>query len=589
MCGITGYIGGQSAPTLLFDMLERLEYRGYDSAGIAYLAGGEIRLPKDKGKVSQVRAKLKPEKRQSHIGVGHTRWATHGVPNQVNAHPHADCRGEFAVAHNGIIENYENLKTQLIEDGHVFKSDTDTEVIAHLIEENYEGDFPSAFRKTLTRLEGSYAICAVSTKHPDKILVARKESPLLIGLGIDENFIASDAPAFLRETRKAIFLGDHQFGEVKKDSVKLYNLGDGSPLKPRVEEIEWELEDAQKGGYHHFMLKEIHEEPAAIKNALRSEPALSEIAGKLSSRKRLIFVGCGTAYHAGLLAKYLLESKGVYAEAQVASEFRYSGINTLDSDCAIIAVSQSGETADTIAALKQAKKKGAYTASIVNVSGSTITRLTEDVAYTYSGPEIAVASTKAYIGQVTALSVLSFLVCRQKKKLSDERFKLLFEQLKRLDDKLRQVLEGDGIKALAEEQAGIKKFFYIGRNLNYPTALEGALKLKEITYLHAEGYPAGELKHGPIAVLDSDTTVIALLQNTYLNDKMNSNIQEARARDANVKSVGVGGAIPVPEVEDELTPLVNIVPLHLFAYYLSVLKGLDPDKPRNLAKSVTVE
>ncbi|MBM3308794.1 MAG: glutamine--fructose-6-phosphate transaminase (isomerizing) [Candidatus Altiarchaeales archaeon] len=589
MCGIAGYIGERNSPEVLFDMLERLEYRGYDSAGVMFIAGRKINIIKDKGKVSEVRSRVKPERYKSDIGVAHTRWATHGVPSKVNAHPHADCKNLFAVSHNGIIENYVSLRRELTLKGHKFQSDTDTEVISHLMEENYKGDLLTAFRESLDVLEGSYALAVLCVKEPNRILIARKESPLIVGLGKQENFIASDAPAFMPYTKEIIILNDFEYGFVEKDRVEVFDLVSGKKLKKQKSKITWDVKEAEKAGYHHFMLKEIMEEPDAVSNALKASGELKKIASRLKGKKRVYFVACGTAYHAGLTGKYLLENFGIQSEAVVASEFRYSTVDTVDKDCGIVLISQSGETADTIAAGKRAREKGAYVAGIVNVVGSTIARLVEDVAYTYSGPEIAVASTKAYIGQLVSLTQLALYLSLSSRKISVKEFERLQKELKGVSGKIKAVLSDGKIREIAEECAVKKTFFYIGRTLNYPTALEGALKLKEISYLHAEGYPAGELKHGPLAILEEDVVVIAIKTGRHLEDKMDSNIQETKARNARTLIVAEDGEIKVPRVDVLLTPLVNIVPLHLFAYYISVLKGLDPDKPRNLAKSVTVE
>lgn len=589
MCGIAGYVGGRNAPELLFDMLKRLEYRGYDSAGLAYVSGRKIEIPKDKGKVDDVRRKLKPERLKSNIGVAHTRWATHGIPSQVNAHPHSDCSGKFAVAHNGIIENYQELTRELSERGHKLKSETDTEVIAHLIEEYYEGDFLTAFASAVRRLNGSYAITAISSEEPDRILVARKDSPLLVGLGDGENFIASDAPAFMSETKRSVILEDFEYGVVTRDKVEFYSLESGKRIKKKVEKISWDVSEAEKAGYHHFMLKEIFEEPQAARNALKGEKELMAIAMRLKDYDRIYLIACGTAYHAGLVGKYVLENLGIRAEAVVASEFRYSTIKTVDKRTAVVGISQSGETADTLAALKESKCRGAYVASIVNVVGSTIARVSDDVAYIYSGPEIAVASTKAYVGQAISVTMLGFLLAVQRGKIDREGFDLPFEELKSLPDKIQRILDENSIRRLAEKYANTDTFFFIGRRQNFPTALEGALKLKEISYVHAEGYPAGELKHGPLALLEEGVVVVSILSSDDLKDKLASNMQEVKARGASVITVGENGDFRIPKTNPLLSPILNIVPLHLFAYYISVLKGIDPDKPRNLAKSVTVE
>ncbi|VVB53481.1 Glutamine--fructose-6-phosphate aminotransferase [isomerizing] [uncultured archaeon] len=589
MCGIAGYAGQKNAADILFDMLARLEYRGYDSAGIACVVGDSIVISKEKGKVSEVRKKINPEKIKSHVGVAHTRWATHGGPNQVNAHPHASPDKMFVVAHNGIIENYAEIKSELKEAGAVFASETDTEVVAHLLQRNYDGDLIEAFKKTLHKLRGSYALTALSARHPDRILIARNESPLLIGLAEGETYIASDAPAFLPYTKKAVFLSDGDYGVVTKDGVTLYSIKSGRTVKRPAEVLTWDVGAAEKGGYHHFMLKEINEEPEAARNALTEPKEISAIAKKIAGKKRVYFVACGTAYHAGLYAKYALEHFGIPSEAVVASEFRYSTLSTVDAECGVIAVSQSGETADTLAAVKGAKKKGAYVASVVNVVGSSLARESNDVAYTRSGPEIAVASTKAYIGQTTLLAALSLEIALEKNAVSKSDYERFMAELEKIPETIKIVLDANKVEEEAEKHATKTTFFFIGRRQNYPTALEGALKLKEISYVHAEGYPAGELKHGPLALLEPGVVVMTVLSADELAPKLASNIEEVRSRGASVVKVGYGGDLKTPQVSPVLAPIVNIVPLHLFAYYMSTLKGLDPDKPRNLAKSVTVE
>ncbi len=590
MCGIAGYVGGKNAPEILFDMLKRLEYRGYDSAGIACITGEEIIIPKDKGKVDEVRSKIKPEELDSKIGAGHTRWATHGRPSQLNAHPHLSQDRKIAVVHNGIIENFQELKEELIKHGFKFQSETDTEVIAHLIELYYEGDLLAAFKKALHRLHGSFALTVISLHEPDKILVARNESPLLLGVGKQENYVASDAPAFLPYTKKLVILEDMDYGVITKKSIELWNLSTGKRIKPRVEEIKWDVAEAEKGGFHHFMLKEIMEEADAAKKAFSGlRDCVNEITTELTARKRIYLVACGTAYYASMVGKYTLENFGIQAESVVASEFRYSTLNTIDDNCAVIAISQSGETADTLAAVKGAKSRGAYVVGIINVVGSSLTRIADKTIYIHSGPEIGVASSKAYIGQLVCLIGLTLSVALQKKAISEVEAKAHLKELSEIHEKISLILGDDSIKDLAEKYANTKTFFYIGRKQNYPTALEGAHKLKEISYVHAEAYPAGELKHGANALLESEVVVIAVLSTDELGKKMQSNIQEMAARGASVLTVGPKGVFKVPEVNPLFAPILDIVPLHLFAYYISVLKGLDPDKPRNLAKSVTVE
>jgi glucosamine--fructose-6-phosphate aminotransferase (isomerizing) len=590
MCGIAGYVGSRNAPELLFDMLKRLEYRGYDSAGLACFVEGSIVRSRGKGKVDEVRKKTDMKALRSTAGIAHTRWATHGEPSKDNAHPHSDCTGKITIAHNGIVENYAKLKQELISKGHKFLSQTDTEVIPHLIEEYYKGDFEQAFLAAVKRLEGSFAIAAIHAAHPETILVARKESPLIIGLGRRENFIASDTPAILAETKKIIILDDFDYGLVTKNKVVIKSLQTGKVVKKEVQEIKWNIKEAQKEGFDHFMLKEIFEEPDAVKNAIKSLDEIRKIAAKLKKFNKVYLVACGTAYYASLVGKYVLERYGVSAESVVASEFRYSTVNAIGKDCAVIAVSQSGETADTLASIKEAKKRGAYIVSVVNVVGSSITRLSDDFIYTHSGPEIAVASTKAYIGQATSLTLLGLCLAKEKGKINEEYLSEILDDLNGMSDKIKQVLSINAqIKKLAGKLKNRPTFFFIGRRLNYPTALEGALKLKEISYVHAEAYAAGELKHGPLALLEEGIPVIALCPNDELKEKLESNIQEARARKATVIKIGEDGDIRVPVCDPLLSPILYIVPLHLFAYYISIGKGLDPDKPRNLAKSVTVE
>jgi glucosamine--fructose-6-phosphate aminotransferase (isomerizing) len=590
MCGIAGYVGDKNAPELLFNMLKRLEYRGYDSAGIACISDGVFSVFKDKGTVAEVIAKSGHELVASKIGIAHTRWATHGEPSKRNAHPHGDFSGKFIVVHNGIIENYKDLKAELSFKGHKFQSDTDTEVIPHLIGEAYENSFEEAFVSALKKLRGSFAVSAVCCNEPDRILVARKDSPLIVGLGVGENYIASDTPAVLPYTKKIIILDDFDYGIVMKDRVVIKDLATGETIEKKIHVIDWDLKQAEKEGFPHFMLKEIFEESAAVQNATKAIPEIKKVAKKLKTYKRIYFVGCGTASYAALVGKYLLERFSIPSEMVLGSEFRYSTVNVVGKDCAIIAVSQSGETADTLASVKEAKKLGAYVLGIVNVVGSTLTRVADDVIYTYSGPEIAVASTKVYVGQVTALTLLALHLAHELGRVDKEYLDEIIDDVCSLSEKTKQILSGsENIKALAEKLSDCKIFFYIGRRLNYPTALEGALKIKEISYVHAEAYPAGELKHGPLALLEEGVPVVAIIPNDDLLEKMESNVQETRARGASVLIVGEGGDFETPVVDPLLSPILYITPLHLFAYYIAVGRGLDPDKPRNLAKSVTVE
>ena len=592
MCGIAGYIGNRNAPEILFDMLKRLEYRGYDSAGISIVTQNGISILKDKGMVDEVRKKTKPHKIRAKIGIAHTRWATHGEPSLGNSHPHVDCTGKFSVTHNGIIENYKDLRSELIGMGHTFKSETDTEVIPHLIAEFYSNsnNFEDAFVLAMKKLKGSFAIAAISHADTDRIIIARKDSPLIVGIGDGENFIASDTPAILPETREIIILNDFDYAIVSKDSVTVKDIRTGEELKNEIQTVEWDIKQAEKEGFDHFMLKEIYEEPDAVRNAIKGSGGIKNIAKKLKKFNRIYFVACGTASYAGLVGKYVLERFGIHSEMVVGSEFRYSTINTIDECCAIIAVSQSGETADTIASVKAAKEKGAYIVSVVNAVGSSLTRLSNDNVYIYAGPEIAVASTKAYIGQVVCLTLLGIFMAENQQKIDSDYAAELLHDLNRIPDMISEVLgREEEIRNLTKKISKSSVFFYIGRRLNYPTALEGALKLKEISYLHAEAYPAGELKHGPLAILEKGVSVIAICPNDDLLEKMESNIEEAKARNASVLMVSEDGDLKVPLCDPLLSPILYIVPLHLLAYYISVAKGIDPDKPRNLAKSVTVE
>ena len=594
MCGIAGYVGDRDGVSILFDMLKRLEYRGYDSAGVAVADGNGLLVAKDKGKVDEVRKRAlkawEGKTIETGLGMSHCRWATHGEPSKRNAHPHPDCSEEFMVVHNGIIENYQELKRNLIKKGHKFASDTDTEVIPHLIEEFHKTEFETAFTAAMNKLEGSFAVAAMSSKEPDKILIARKESPLIIGLGKNENFIASDTPAVLPETKKVIILDDFDYGIIKKGSVVVKNLKTGSKIDKKVQTIDWDIKEAEKEGFEHFMLKEILEEPQAARNALKARKDIEKVAKKLAKFRRIYFVACGTAAYAGLGGKYFLERFGIPSEAVMGSEFRYSTAQTLDDECAVITLSQSGETADTIACAKEARKKGAYVVSIVNAVGSTLTNLSDDNIYIYAGPEIAVASTKAYVGKIVILTQLALFLAREMGRIEGDTFRKIFAELKIVPEKMQEILDNRGeIQKLAQRMAKKKIFFYIGRRLNYPTALEGALKIKEISYVHAEAYPAGELKHGPLALLEEGVPVVAISSPDDLAGKMESNIQEARARRATILLVAENGNLKIPAADPLFSPILSIVPLHLFAYYVSISKGIDPDKPRNLAKSVTVE
>ena len=611
MCGIVGYVGPKEAVSFLLEGMEKLEYRGYDSAGIAILENGEIRIEKSVGRLSFLEKIINQnkEKLTGTIGIGHTRWATHGRPSTINSHPHTDCDGNFVVVHNGIIENYQSLKEMLIERGHIFKSETDTEVVAHLVEELYDGDFLTAVQKTLRKLEGSYALVFLSRYEPDTMICSKKDNPLIIGLGDGENFIASDIPAIISQTRKTYILGDNETAVVKKDSIKVLDYR-GVPVNKKIFEVSWDAQAAEKGGYEHFMLKEIYEQPKAIRDTMsgriakdNSKVILEELNFTLEDINdigRIVIVACGTAYHAGMVGKCLLEKFArIPVEVEIASEFRYKDPIVNEKTLAII-ISQSGETIDTFAAMKEAKKLGAKTLAITNVVSSSIAREADKVIYTWAGPEIAVASTKAYTTQLILVTLLAIYFAQIKNTLSQEEIKGLCQGLKILPEQINEVLEEiSPIKTFSKQYGFNEDLFYIGRSLDYAVALEGSLKLKEISYVHAEAYAAGELKHGTLALVVKEVPVIALATQEDIYDKMLSNIKEVKAREAVVIGVAfqddpeiekhVDHVIRIPRVNKYLTPVLAVIPLQLLAYYVAVTRGCDVDKPRNLAKSVTVE
>jgi len=599
MCGIIGYIGQKKTVPILINGLTKLEYRGYDSAGLCVLENGNLKTIKNKGKVSDLSNNNEINDLSAVLGIAHTRWATHGEPNAVNAHPHLDCHDEIAIVHNGIVENHQALKELLLKHGHKIKSDTDSEIIAHLIEKFYKGNLKQAVSQALNLVEGAYGL-AVVHKDEEKIVVARKGSPLIIGVGDGEMFVASDVPAILEYTKKVIYLNDGELAVISKDGYKIENLA-GEKLDKEVHEIKWTVDQMAKQGYKHFMLKEIFEQPNVLVNTLRGRIKDGQI--KLSVKfdinriKRIVLVACGTSWHSGLIAKYLLESMtGIQTEVDYASEFRYRD-PIISSDDLVIAISQSGETADTLAALKEAKEKGAMTLGIVNVVGSTITREVDSGIYLHVGPEIGVASTKAFTSQVLALSLFALYIRQEQGEKVD---KNIVRELELIPEKISQALSYDKeIVKLAKKFKDAKNFLYLGRGFNFPVALEGALKLKEISYIHAEGYPAAEIKHGPIALIDKDMPVVFIATKNSLSQKIISNIQEVKARngvviaivnedDKEVKKLA-DYIIEVPATVEELSPIINIIPLQLLAYHIADLKGLDVDKPRNLAKSVTVE
>ncbi|AJC72512.1 glucosamine-fructose-6-phosphate aminotransferase [Thermococcus guaymasensis DSM 11113] len=602
MCGIIGYIGDRKACEVIVKGLKRLEYRGYDSVGVVTADGDRVEVRKGAGRIDELTEKLGFLEMEGNRGIGHTRWATHGVPNDINAHPHTDCTGKIAVVHNGIIENFAELREELLKKGHVFTSDTDTEVIAHLIEEELKSanGFEEALRGALKKLKGSFALGIIYADEPDRIYVVRNESPLVLGIGEGENFAASDVPAFLEYTNKAVFLDDGEYAILTRDSYVVKKLDTGEVVEKPVHEIEWTLEMAEKAGYPHFMLKEIYEQPRAIRDAIHgNKEVISRVAGEIANYEKMIFVAMGTSYHAALAGKYLFQRLAKKIPiVEEASEFRYEFEDLVDKDTLVIAITQSGETADTLAAMKLAKAKGAKVLAIVNVVGSMATRIADLTIYTHAGPEIGVAATKTYTTQLTVLTMLAIELAKVLGTASEEYLKELENELEKVPGLVEEVLKHDAaIRELAENLTDRRDFFYIGRGIGVPTALEGALKLKEISYIHAEGLSAGELKHGPLALLEEGVPVIAIAPNGKTFDKMVSNIEEARARGAFTITLSdrkeaetfSDVLIEMPSLDELLTPIIYVVPLQLLAYHLAVLRGNDPDKPRNLAKSVTVE
>lgn len=609
MCGIVGYIGPKQAMPFLVDGLKKLEYRGYDSAGIAVFDGRGINVEKSVGRLSVLEKKVEQQPLVGNVGIGHTRWATHGRPSDANSHPHADCTGKFVVVHNGIIENYLHIKEKLVAKGHKFTSETDTEVVAHLVEEYYQGNFEEAVKKVLADIEGSYALVFLSEAEPDKIICSKQDNPLVIGLGEGENFIASDIPAIINHTRKTYILSDGEMAIVTRDQAWVMNR-QGVPVSKKVFEVHWDAEAAEKGGYEHFMIKEIYEQPKAIRETTSGRLAkddstvifdeLKWTKDDIAGIKKVAIVACGTAYHAGIVGKYYIEQLArIPVEVDVASEFRYRS-PLIDETTLAIVISQSGETLDTLAALKEAKKLGARTLALTNVVGSSIAREADQVVYTWAGPEIAVASTKAYTTQLIGMLLLALYLAGIKGTLGGDRIKSIIEGLRRLPSQAHELLEDVGpIKTFAQQYGFCEDVFFIGRSLDYAVALEGSLKLKEISYIHAEAYAAGELKHGTLALIIEGVPVIALATQHDVYEKILSNIKEVKARDAVVIGLAMQGdeqitkyvdhAIFIPATEKYLTPILTVIPLQLLAYYAAVTRGADVDKPRNLAKSVTVE
>ncbi len=611
MCGIVGYIGEREASDLLVTGLKRLEYRGYDSAGIAVL-NGTVKVRKKEGKVSELEGVLEAQPVEGTVGMGHTRWATHGAPSDANAHPHTADNGRFAIIHNGIIENYAALKKRLLEKGYTFESETDTEVLAHFIADvQKEANLPfaEAVRQALTQVDGAYGLVAVSEDEPDMLVVARNGSPLLLGIGEGEHFVGSDASPFIEYTRNVVYLNDGEMAVVRRNSYDVYKI-DGAPVSKEVHALEWNLEEIEKGGYEHFMLKEIMEQPEVLENAMRGRVrlednqirlgGLQDVMPQLVGAGRIIICACGTSWHAALVGEYLIEKHArIPVEVEYASEFRYRDPILQEGDVVLV-ISQSGETADTLAAVRQAQEAGILTLGVCNTVGSTIARETDAGVYLHAGPEIGVASTKAFTAQVAVLTMIALAVGKARGTVDDEELGTFLHALAAIPDQIRSVLaQSDKVEALAHEYRLADNFLYLGRGCNFPVALEGALKLKEISYIHAEGYPAAEMKHGPIALIDRFMPVVVIAMKDATYDKVVSNIEEVVARDGAVIAITEEGndeldalckvVLQVPRSLECLEPLLTVVPLQLLAYYVAVMRECNVDQPRNLAKSVTVE
>ncbi len=608
MCGIVGYIGGKNASEVILHGLKRLEYRGYDSAGIA-LNGPDLIIRKTVGKISELNSIVDIESYKNiHAGIGHTRWATHGVPSQANAHPHQCCNKMIALVHNGIIENYNVLKEALINDGHVFTSETDTEVVVHLIEHYHKTDsLIDSVLKALTRVEGAYGIAVISKKEPDKIIAARKGSPLILGIGVNEMILASDASAIVEYTRNVVYIEDNEIIEISSNGYRTYDLNK-KQIDKQEDTIDWDIVSIEKQGFDHFMLKEIHEQKETIRNAFRgriiTETGSVRLDGlrltdlELNDIHRIIFIACGTSWHAGLIGEYLIEEFArIPVDVEYASEFRYRKPILQKGDL-VISISQSGETADTLAALREAKARGVKVLGLTNVVGSTIARESEGGVYIHAGPEIGVASTKAFTSQITVLILLMVLLARRKDMTMIEAQNIL-RDLQKVPDCVEKIVKNDIIKQIAAENKDMRNFLYLGRGIQFPVALEGALKLKEISYIHAEGYPAAEMKHGPIALIDENMPVVFIAPQDEVYCKIISNMEEVRARCGKIIAIATEGdkditryadsVIYIPWVNKVVSPLLTVIPLQLLAYYIAVLRGCDVDQPRNLAKSVTVE
>jgi glucosamine--fructose-6-phosphate aminotransferase (isomerizing) len=612
MCGIVGYIGFREAWPIVIKGLKRLEYRGYDSAGIALIDSGDLNIYKKAGKVQELENFAEGKNLAGTVGMGHTRWATHGAPSDRNSHPHTSNNGKLSIIHNGIIENYATIKEELLQRGHTFNSDTDTEVLIHLIEEIYKNentDLLEAIRLALNKVNGAYAIVVMDEDHPNQLIAARKGSPMVIGVGKGEYFIASDATPIVEYTKNVIYLNDHEIAFLKRDELLIKGL-DNVVQTPFIQELELKLEMLEKGGYDHFMLKEIYEQPRSVRDCLRGRiypeegkvqlGGMSEFADKLKNIDRIIIVACGTSWHAGLVGEYLIEEYArIPVEVEYASEFRYRNPIITEKDV-VIAISQSGETADTMAAIEMAKEKGATILGVCNVVGASIPRITHAGVYTHAGPEIGVASTKAFTAQVTVLTLIAFYLAQQKGTISSSKLIELLTELDCIPDKVSIALQSnDMIKAISEKFKNSRNCLFLGRGSGFPVALEGALKLKEISYIHAEGYPAAEMKHGPIALIDEEMPVVVIATKNSSYEKVMSNIQEVKARKGIVIAIVTEGdtdvkamadyCIEIPDASEAFLPLLATIPLQLLSYHIAVLRGCNVDQPRNLAKSVTVE
>ena len=614
MCGIVGYIGPRNCVPIILEGLRRLEYRGYDSAGIALVQDGVFRIEKKAGKVADLVSHLNQFNGSfdAQLGMGHTRWATHGEPNDTNAHPHWDAEKKIAIIHNGIIENYAAIKTKLSREGHTFRSATDTEVLAHLIGEMYKrtNDICSAVRLALAEVDGTYGLVVIALDEPDKIIAARKGSPLIIGVGDGENFVASDAAAIVDHTRHVIYLEDGEVAEITAGGLRTMTIND-EQIEKDIEEITFELSQIERGGYDHFMLKEIHEQPETIMNAMRGRlqveegnvvlGGLRDVQDKLMNARRIIITACGTSWHAGLVGEYLFEEVArIPTEVEYASEFRYRN-PVIARDDVVFLISQSGETADTLAAGREAKAKGATVLGIVNVVGSSIARESNGGVYVHAGPEIGVASTKAFTSQLTVLSLITLMMARSRGTIDKSHAQVLAREMFSLPEKVKHILDTttEQIKSIANEFKRVQNFLYLGRGANFPVALEGALKLKEISYIHAEGYPAAEMKHGPIALIDENMPVVFVIPKDGIYEKVMSNLQEVRARRGRIIAIAneddqeieklAEFVIRVPRTYGYFGPILNIIPLQLLSYYMAVARETNVDQPRNLAKSVTVE